>query len=117
MSIVSQIHAEAAKIADSMAFEILEKASKDLTHNRFMRLRKRKAWAVTPDEIAYISALNRYVYHKLMLNHLRKSIRGDGWRWESWPSKRVYHENQRDYWRSEMDKIESNLIRSAFPQR
>lgn len=99
MTILSQIREEASAIADSMPLEIIEKAEKNLAHNRFLRLRRGNL-PETQKEIRYLQALEKYVYFKLAVR------RGDRL-FEFRDSKYWNNKESMLKWRGVVDSIES----------
>lgn len=99
MTIMDQIHAEAARVADSQALEIIEAAQKALVHTRFQRLRKRTTLPQDTDERDYVHALNEYVRLKLLI---RKRLGGQ----VIHTAEDLYLRREMEFHRERMDRIE-----------
>lgn len=110
MDILGQIRQEASQIANSHSIEIIEAAQKNLTQTRFKRLRKRTAVARTPEELAYLHALNRYVDIKLTIRKISNRNVNMGKSYEESVS-HFQGVREMEYWRAEMDRIEYGLTR------
>ena len=105
MTIAGQLREEAAAIANSRAFEIIEAAQRMLTSSRFARLRKGKVIAQNARERNYINALVKYVDYKMRIRKVEMRFP-----YSQRPvTEYWYLKKQMDIWRTEMDRIEFNL--------